>query len=301
MNQVSGTTVADWKHEAGSLTVSFLEPIVTTTSLVLSAEVRAPREGTIAIPIVRMPAAERETGGIAVDVIGAGEITDRQPRGVDPADPAISATSSKGVDRRRWSAFGFKPLAGNAVRGLTVNVSRYTPQAVLVANVEEARYEALVTEDGKLLVRARFAVRNNQRAFLALKLPAQSVLWSAALAGRPVRPGVSADGGYLLPLVKGRAGEAAPTFAVELVYLQRTPAWSEKGEARVDAARRRSPGLPDWIGRQLLTTFSCRTAARSVSRRAGPAALERGASRQRVGCRADWIRNTGTASGGWRS
>jgi hypothetical protein len=234
VNQVSGTTVADWKHESGALTVSFLEPIATTTSLVVAAEVRAPREGTIAIPIVRMPAAERETGGIAVDVIGAGEITDRQPRGVDPADPADLGDILEGRGSPSMVAFGFKPLAGNAVRGLTVNVSRYTPQAVLVANVEEARYEALVTEDGKLLVRARFAVRNNQRAFLALKLPAQSVLWSAALAGRPVRPGVAADGGYLLPLVKGRAGEAAPTFAVELVYLQRTPAWSEKGEARVE-------------------------------------------------------------------
>jgi hypothetical protein len=85
-----------------------------------------------------------------------------------------------------------------------------------------------------MLVRARYAVRNNQRAFLALKLPAQSILWSAALEGRPIRPGVSAEGGYLLPLLKGRAGEAAPTFAVELVYLQRTPAWTDKGEARVE-------------------------------------------------------------------
>ena len=97
-----GTKVADWKHEARSLTVSFLEPIATSTSMVIAAEVRAPREGIITIPIIRMPAAERETGGVAVDVIGAGEITDQQPRGVDPADPATSATSSKGVSRRRW-------------------------------------------------------------------------------------------------------------------------------------------------------------------------------------------------------
>ena len=131
-------------------------------------------------------------------------------------------------------AFGFKPLPGSAARALMVTVSRYTPQAVLVANVEEARYEVLASEDGKMLVRARYAVRNNQRAFLALKLPAQSILWSAALEGRPIRPGVSADGGYLLPLLKGRAGESAPTFAVELVYLQRMPAWTDKGEARVE-------------------------------------------------------------------
>ena len=234
VNQVSGATVADWKHESGALTLSFLEPIATSTSLVVSAEIRAPREGSVAIPIIRMPAAERESGGVAVDVIGAGEITERQPRGVDPADPSDLGDILEGRESPSMVAFGFKPLPGSAARGLTVTVSRYTPQAVLVANVEEARYEVLVGEDGKMLVRARYAVRNNQRAFLALKLPAQSVLWSAALAGRPVRPGLSADGGYLLPLLKGRAGEAAPTFAVELVYLQRTAAWTEKGEARVE-------------------------------------------------------------------
>jgi hypothetical protein len=77
-------------------------------------------------------------------------------------------------------------------------------------------------------------VRNNQRAFLALRLPPQSVLWSAVLAGRPVRPGLAADGAYLLPLQKGRTGENAPTFAVELVYLQRSSAWMAKGDARVE-------------------------------------------------------------------
>ena len=111
---------------------------------------------------------------------------------------------------------------------------------MLVANVEEARFEALASEDGKMLVRARYAVRNNQRAFLALKLPAQSVLWSAVLAGRPVRPGLSADGAYLLPLLKGRPGETAPTFAVELVYLERTTAWTDEGRGARRAAGGRS-------------------------------------------------------------
>jgi hypothetical protein len=234
INQVSGASVADWKHDAGLLTVSFLEPVAATVSLVVAAEVRVPREGSVSIPIIRMPGAERETGGVAVDVVGAGEITDRQPRGFDPADPADLGDILEGRESPSMVAFGFKPLAGDAPRTLTVGVSRYTPQAVLVANVEEARFEALAGEDGKVLVRARYAVRNNQRAFLALKLPVQAVLWSAVLAGRPVRPGLSADGAYLLPLLKGRPGESAPTFAVEIVYLVKATAWSEKGDARVE-------------------------------------------------------------------
>jgi hypothetical protein len=130
-------------------------------------------------------------------------------------------------------AFQFTPLGGTAPRSLIVHVSRYTAQAVLVANVEEARYDALLGEDGKLLVRARYGVRNNQRSFLAVTLPPQSVLWSASLAGRPVRPGVSPSGGLLLPLRKGRTNEDAPTFVVELLYLQRAAGWAEKGEAHV--------------------------------------------------------------------
>jgi hypothetical protein len=125
-------------------------------------------------------------------------------------------------------------MSGTAARGLSLTVTRYTPQAVLVANVEEARYDALLSEDGKRLVRARYAVRNNQRSFLGITLPSLSSLWSASLGGRPVRPGLAADGGLLLPLQKGRAGEEAPSFIVELVYLQRATAWSEKGDAHVE-------------------------------------------------------------------
>jgi hypothetical protein len=132
------------------------------------------------------------------------------------------------------AAFRFKPLAGTSPRELTVTVSRYTAQSVLVANVEEARYDALVSEDGKILVRARYAVRNNQRSFLGVALPQQSTLWSATLAGRPIRPGLGASGGLLLPLQKGRTGEDAPIFVVELVYLQRSDAWTADGDAHIE-------------------------------------------------------------------
>src|SRR5260221_13916121 len=233
VNQVAGAAVADWTVEDCTLTVTFLEPIAAQTSVVISREMRAPREGPVTIPFVRTPSAERETGGIAVDVVGAGEIAGREPRGLEAADAADLGDIIAGHESPSMVAFRFTPLAGNAPRSLTVNVSRYIAQAVLVANVEEARYDALLGEDGKLLVRARYAVRNNQRSFLAVTLPPQSVLWSASLAGRPVRPGVSPGGGLLLPLRKGRANEEAPAFVVELLYLQRAPGWAEKGDAHL--------------------------------------------------------------------
>jgi hypothetical protein len=106
---------------------------------------------------------------------------------------------------------------------------RYTQQAVLLANVEEARYRVLLSNDGKDLVQARYAVRNNQRNFVKVTLPAGAIVWSAALSGKPVRPGQSPDGSVLIPLEKSRGGEDAPEFIVELVYFTRGVRWDDRG------------------------------------------------------------------------
>ena len=233
VNQVSGPTVADWNVDRSQLTVTFLEPVTTQTSIVIGAELKAPREGAIAIPLVRVPAAERETGGVAVDVVGAGEIAGREPRGLEPADPSDLGDIVAGRESPSMVAFRFSPLPGAGTRSLTLNLTRYDSKAVLVANVEEARYDALLGEDGKVLVRARYALRNNQRSFLAVTLPSQSTLWSAALEGRAIRPGVGPNGAVLLPLKKGRTSEEAPVFVVELLYLQRAEAWLDRGDTRV--------------------------------------------------------------------
>jgi hypothetical protein len=233
VNRVSGTTVGDWDADRGSLRVRLLEPAAADVSMTLHGELRAPRDGIIAVPLVRLSAAERETGGVVVDVAGAGEIGNREPRGLDAADPSEFPDVVAGRESPSMIAFRFRPAAGSDARSLSVDVVRFTPDAVLVANIEEARYRAIASEDGRMLVEARYAVRNNQRSFLKVTLPPDATVWSAAVAGRPVRPGVAAADAMLLALDKGRSGEEAPTFVVELLYLQRVETWTGKGLAHL--------------------------------------------------------------------
>jgi hypothetical protein len=195
---------------------------------------RLPRDGMITVPLVRIPGAEREAGGVAVEPLGAAQLAGRQARGLDPTDPSELGEMVAARESPAMVAFRLRPLRGNEPRSLTVDVVRYTPQAVLVANVEEARYRALASEDGRVLVEARYAVRNNQRSFLKVTLPPGSTVWSAAIAGRPVRPGMAEQDAVLVPLDKGRASEDAPTFVVQLVYLQRGEAWPARGRTRID-------------------------------------------------------------------
>jgi hypothetical protein len=233
VNDAAGPLVAEWDVKPGALEVTFLEPVTSRASFRVSAEARLPREGVMAAPLLRLAEADREAGGVAVEVLGSGEITDQQPRGLDPGDASELGGPVAGRDSPSLAAFRFRAGDGRTERSLAVRVARYTPEAVLIANVEEARYEVLAAEDGKVLVRARYAVRNNQRSFLALALPPQATLWSASVSGRATRPGRSAEGALLLPLEKARAGDDAPVFAMEVVYLDRSARWAGKGQARL--------------------------------------------------------------------
>lgn len=233
INEVSGTLVSDWEVKGGSLVVSFLEPVIDRVNFVLVGEFRPPREGRIVVPLVQVAQVERETGGVAVEVLGAGEITRHEARGLDPADPSDLGDALAGRDSPALVAFRYRAHDGQAARSLAVTVSRYTAQAVLLANVEEARYRVLLTEDGKALVEGRFAVRNNQRSFLGVTLPASASLWSASIDRRPTRPGRAADGTVLIPLRKNRAGGDAPLSAVQIIYVDRQPAWTANGQLKV--------------------------------------------------------------------
>jgi hypothetical protein len=229
VNQVPGAMVADWDVKNGELVVSFLEPLTSSAKFVVQAESKLARDGVMEIPLLRMEDVERETGGLAVEVLGAGEITDRKPQGLEPAEAAELGPSV--AARQSPSMVMFRPRPGAQARALKVTVARYTQRAMLTAIVDEARYHALLSREGKILVQARYTVRNNQRSFVKIALPAGAILWSATQAGKPVRPGKSEDGGLLFPLEKARAGEEAPVFTIEVLYLAHGDAWGDKGRA----------------------------------------------------------------------
>jgi len=236
VNQVSGATVTDWETKQRELTVVFIEPVQQSARFTLSGELRLPRSGKLDVPLIRLPAAERETGGIAVEVLGAGEIKERQANGLEEAEAAELGQLISSRQSPSLVAFRFPPAEGKSTRSLSIGVARYTPQAVLTANIEEANYSTLITTDGKMLVQSRFAVRNNQRNFLKINLPAGATLWSASVAGRPIRPGRSPDGSLLLPLEKTKSGDEAAAFIVEIAYMDHTTPWTDRGRVRLSLA-----------------------------------------------------------------
>ena len=233
INQVSGAMVADWEMKDGALSVIFLEPVEHNARFTMSGEVRLPREGVIDVPMLRVLGSERDSGGVAVEVLGAGEIKDIKSQGLDDADASDLGDMVASRQSPSLAAFRYKVTGTPSARSLSLNVARYTQQAVLMANIEEARYDVLMSDDGKTLTLARYAIRNNQRNFVKISLPPGAIVWSASLSGKPARPGQASDGSLLLPLEKGHGGDDTPVFPVEILYVSKAANWTDKGKIRL--------------------------------------------------------------------
>ena len=233
INQVSGAMVADWEMKDGALSVIFLEPVEHNARFTMSGEVRLPREGVIDVPMLRVLGSERDSGGVAIEVLGAGEIKDIKSQGLDDADASDLGDMVASRQSPSLAAFRYKVTGTPSARSLSLNVARYTQQAVLMANIEEARYDVLMSDDGKTLTLARYAIRNNQRNFVKIALPPGAIVWSASLSGKPARPGQASDGSLLLALEKGHGGDDTPVFPVEILYVSKAANWTDKGKIRL--------------------------------------------------------------------
>ena len=155
---------------------------------------------------------ERETGLLA--------IVAKPPLQVSEA----SAVDLTRVDTREFPDWAGKPddaivMAYRYVRPgyrLAVAARRFEEAQVLQALLDTARFTTVVAEDGQAMTEMSLSIRNNGRQFLEIELPPAAEVWSAFVAGQPVRPS-KRDGKLLLPLQEWGADDEAVT--VDLTYV----------------------------------------------------------------------------------
>ncbi|HVM47713.1 MAG TPA: type II secretion system protein [Candidatus Acidoferrum sp.] len=99
---------------------------------------------------------------------------------------------------------------------LVLDARRYDEAEVLQALIDNARLSTVVADDGQVMTELSLNIRNNGRQHLEVELPEKTTVWSAFVAGEPVRPS-RRDGKLLLPLERDIASETPVT--VELTFI----------------------------------------------------------------------------------
>lgn len=197
----------DWRVELQNkvrgdyvLTVTWEWPKDSRTNLVALAGVEAlgvEREAGSLVLVARPP--------LQVTEKSAGELLNKMDVGELPAWTGRAPESA--VLAYRYIRPGYR---------LLVEARRYAEAEVLQALVDSARFTTVVADDGQMMTEASLSVRNNGRQHLEIELPKGTTVWSAFVAGEPVRPSKRGDR-LLLPLERTTASDAPIT--VELTYV----------------------------------------------------------------------------------
>ena len=191
-------------------------------------------EGAAAVTVPRLDALEvaRYSGFIALATRGNVEIdlgpesdgvqhidTSDLPAGLEILSPEPILHAFRHNEPEYLLALTYRKLAEVPVR---------------IAGIETASVTSMLTDEGVLVTRAAYQVRNNLKKFLRVNLGPGAEVWGAQVAGMPVRPardnGISTDSDpatepetgevVLIPLRKSSEA-GGRLFEVEIVYARR--------------------------------------------------------------------------------
>lgn len=101
---------------------------------------------------------------------------------------------------------------------LMLDIKKHEKIAVPTATISSANIVTLFTEDGKIVHRLVYQVRNSAKQFLEVQVPDKADIWSVFVDNKPVESSMNADGRLLVPLIRsGLANNSLDTFTVEII------------------------------------------------------------------------------------
>jgi hypothetical protein len=229
---VTGQAVGDWKEKEVKgqkvLDVSLKTPKQGNFDFLVKAESIFEDETVVAdFNGFALPAATREKGFITVEMKGSAEAKVTEAEGLDRASfaelpPRLVGHSVKPL------IFAYKYLR-HPYR-MVLDITKHKELPVMSTVVDSASGITLFTEDGKLVHRVTYTVRNTWKQFMEVTLASGAEIWGTYVGGKSVKPSRNDKGKILIPLNRSQSSEAglAP-FDVELVYFQRMNKFSLLG------------------------------------------------------------------------
>ena len=158
----------------------------------------------------------RETGFIGVEVRTSAEVTVTEDQGLEPvAIPKLpQPLHGKAI---KPLMHGFKYL--KHPYDLALAIRKHEKIGVPVATISSANAVTLLTEDGKVVHRLIYQVKNSAKQFLEIEVPGDADIWTVFVDNQPVESAINGEGKLLVPLIRSRAeGNRLSDFPVEIVY-----------------------------------------------------------------------------------
>lgn len=221
--RISGEGLGEWQEigmdEKREVLVPFTYSKKGRVSINMSSEIPLNDHGmTNAFTGIRTLDTVRENGFIGIELNTSAEVKVAECTGMEK----VTAGKLPGQLYHK----SIKPLI-YAFRylkhpyGLILDVQKHDKLSVPEAAIPSASMVTLFTEDGKVVHRMVYQVRNSAKQFLELTLPEKSNVWTVFVDDKPVESSVNPDGKLLVPLIRSRSADnRLMAFPVEVVYCE---------------------------------------------------------------------------------
>jgi len=186
--------------------------------------------GRVSFSSPQVLGAVKETGYAGLELKSSAEVRIIQHEGLEKVavqklPPRLFQKSVKPL------MYGFKYLKHPFA--LEMEIRRHPKVSPTMAVIDSANAVSFFTEDGKVVHRIIYEVRNQLKQFLKIRLPQGAELWSVFVGDKPSEPSREKDVLYI-PLIRSpEEGQRLKPFRVEAVYYQEDSAFSSYGQKSV--------------------------------------------------------------------
>ncbi|MFH0925829.1 MAG: hypothetical protein V1872_09440 [bacterium] len=116
---------------------------------------------------------------------------------------------------------------------LELDIQRHPKVTEALAVIDSANAVSFFTEDGKIVNRIVYEVRNQLRQYLKIQLPEQAEVWSVFVGDKPAEPAREKDMLYIQLIRSQQEGGGLKPFKVEMVYYQKDKPFSNYGKGAI--------------------------------------------------------------------
>lgn len=229
---VTGPSLDRFEPQTGRVILHVADPAMRRHQFLISLErPQAPGSFRLDTGLPAVPAAQRETGEVAVEGLGTMEVSSPEMPGlrridVRELDPGVASVARDSLlAAYRYQRTGDEPPA------LTLDVRRFADAAVLAAVAERAVATTLVTTEGRALTEITLWIRNRAQSYMKVALPAGASIVSVEVAGSPAKPVEGADGSRVPLLRPGLRTDGL--YAVSFAYLHAGTPFLKKGDMQM--------------------------------------------------------------------
>ncbi|UCG51456.1 MAG: hypothetical protein JSW58_14915 [Candidatus Latescibacterota bacterium] len=218
---VSGEGVGEWQETSQAdqriLLIPFTYGKKGTATVSVTTETAFLESGiTNSFSGIRTLDTVRETGFIGIELATSAEVVVTESDGLEKV--VIQKLPRPLVNKSvRPLIMGFKYL--KHPYSLVFDIKKHEKIAVPVATINSASVVTLFTEDGKIVHRLVYQVKNGAKQFLEIQLPEKADVWSVFVGSRPVESSMNGKGKLLVPLIRSRSVDnRLDAFPVEVIY-----------------------------------------------------------------------------------